>query len=356
MMDVLAVALVISGVVVVVSACFTGEDALGLPCEKDEDCGRGQTCSAGFCGGAPATSTATGTSTTGPTTSTTDPSTDSSSGSGSTGLPPGCGNGVLENGEDCDDEGESADCNADCTPAVCGDGKLNLTAGEECDPEGGFDFQCIDGCEAVLFYDDMSDSLASEAEWGRPLPNLDGLMLEAEAQWVLEEDAWRTGEYSCTAGVADLVSGFFDLDPAPDGQHIELRFRHRYNFDPDPGILPRCDTSSAEDGGVVFVVVDGTDTKLAGIYPGQGIEATGSCPGMENPLGAGEAFARQSGSGFAEVVASLETFEAAGAQGQIRFRAGYDCANCAQDCPGNQPPPPEYGWWLDEIRIEYVDD
>lgn len=44
-----------------------------------------------------------------------------------------CGNGVVEAGEDCDDKGESATCNADCTPAVCGDGVLNQAGGEACD-------------------------------------------------------------------------------------------------------------------------------------------------------------------------------------------------------------------------------
>jgi cysteine-rich repeat protein len=42
--------------------------------------------------------------------------------------------------------GESATCNDDCTPAECGDGVLNVTAGEECDDGntmGG------DGCEAT---------------------------------------------------------------------------------------------------------------------------------------------------------------------------------------------------------------
>lgn len=44
-----------------------------------------------------------------------------------------CGNGIIEESEDCDDEGESDTCNADCTIAECGDGILNMTAGEECD-------------------------------------------------------------------------------------------------------------------------------------------------------------------------------------------------------------------------------
>lgn len=44
-----------------------------------------------------------------------------------------CGNGHLDIGEDCDDGGESAACDDECTLAACGDGTVNRTAGEECD-------------------------------------------------------------------------------------------------------------------------------------------------------------------------------------------------------------------------------
>ena len=57
-----------------------------------------------------------------------------------------CGNGSVEGAEACDDMGESATCNDDCTLASCGDGVLNVTAGEECDDGnmvGG------DGCGAT---------------------------------------------------------------------------------------------------------------------------------------------------------------------------------------------------------------
>jgi len=51
----------------------------------------------------------------------------------SSGPDASCGNGIVEPGELCDDAGESAACNVDCTPVACGDGILNVTAGEECD-------------------------------------------------------------------------------------------------------------------------------------------------------------------------------------------------------------------------------
>jgi len=44
-----------------------------------------------------------------------------------------CGDGTVDPGEDCDDGPESATCDTDCTPALCGDGTINATAGEACD-------------------------------------------------------------------------------------------------------------------------------------------------------------------------------------------------------------------------------
>jgi hypothetical protein len=47
-----------------------------------------------------------------------------------------CGDGVVWSGvESCDDGGESAHCDIDCTLPGCGDGTWNPAAGEECDTE-----------------------------------------------------------------------------------------------------------------------------------------------------------------------------------------------------------------------------
>jgi cysteine-rich repeat protein len=59
-----------------------------------------------------------------------------------------CGDGIVNNSgtEACDDGGESAACDADCTVAVCGDSTVNAMAGETCD-----DGPTIsgDGCDAL---------------------------------------------------------------------------------------------------------------------------------------------------------------------------------------------------------------
>ncbi len=65
-------------------------------------------------------------------------------------TPARCGDGNINVNvglpdEDCDDSGESGTCNENCTTSVCGDGVLNVTAGEGCD-DGNTD--AGDGCDA----------------------------------------------------------------------------------------------------------------------------------------------------------------------------------------------------------------
>lgn len=70
---------------------------------------------------------------TGGSTSSAGGSTNNVGGSGGAGGAGMCGNGTVDAGEDCDDAGASATCDADCTPVECGDGTLNQVAGEACD-------------------------------------------------------------------------------------------------------------------------------------------------------------------------------------------------------------------------------
>src|SRR5260221_6900886 len=61
---------------------------------------------------------------------------------------PRCGDGVIDQGEQCDDAGESMACNADCTARSCGDGKVNTTAGEQCDDANTVDTDaCLSSCQ-----------------------------------------------------------------------------------------------------------------------------------------------------------------------------------------------------------------
>jgi len=74
---------------------------------------------------------------------------------------PVCGDGVVEGAEACDDGGESATCNADCTAAACGDSIVNMTAGEACD-DGGESVACDSDCTAAACGDSVVNMTAGE--------------------------------------------------------------------------------------------------------------------------------------------------------------------------------------------------
>ena len=72
-----------------------------------------------------------------------------------------CGDGNLDPGEVCDDGGESATCDTNCTAVICGDGTLNMTAGEGCDDGnnvGG------DGCRANCTTEVCGDGILDPGE------------------------------------------------------------------------------------------------------------------------------------------------------------------------------------------------
>ena len=73
-----------------------------------------------------------------------------------------CGDGFVHTGvEQCDDAGESNVCDADCTPAMCGDAVLNVKAGETCD-DGGFSPTCDADCTPAVCGDKVINTKANE--------------------------------------------------------------------------------------------------------------------------------------------------------------------------------------------------
>ena len=86
---------------------------------------------------------------------------DSGNDESTAGPGPVCGDGVVEGDEVCDDGGESATCNADCTAASCGDGVVNRAAGEICDDAGRSDL-CNDDCTSALCGDSVVNAAAGE--------------------------------------------------------------------------------------------------------------------------------------------------------------------------------------------------
>jgi len=73
-----------------------------------------------------------------------------------------CGDGFIHAGvEQCDDAGESPTCDADCTPAMCGDKVVNPKAGETCDA-GMETAACDDDCTAAMCGDKVVNPKAGE--------------------------------------------------------------------------------------------------------------------------------------------------------------------------------------------------
>ncbi len=74
-----------------------------------------------------------------------------------------CGDSTVNAlaGEDCDDGGESATCDADCTEVSCGDSTVNMTAGETCD-DGGRSEMCNADCTSASCGDGIVNATAGE--------------------------------------------------------------------------------------------------------------------------------------------------------------------------------------------------
>jgi cysteine-rich repeat protein len=85
-----------------------------------------------------------------------------SSSSGESGPAAMCGDGIVDAGEACDDAGETASCDIDCTLVECGDGVLNVAASEACD-DAGDSVNCDDDCTPVECGDGHPNAAAGEA-------------------------------------------------------------------------------------------------------------------------------------------------------------------------------------------------
>ena len=152
---------------------------------------------------------------------------------------PTCGDGAVDSPcEECDDSGESATCDADCTLASCGDGELNASAGEVCD-DGGETATCDLDCTLAACGDgDINAAAGEECDDGNTTPG-DGCDAscqdepicgdtDVESPEVCDDGNTSTetecayGTATCTACSADCsaelsLTGRFCGDGATDG-------------------------------------------------------------------------------------------------------------------------------------------
>jgi cysteine-rich repeat protein len=113
-----------------------------------------------------------------------------------------CGDGTIDSNEDCDDSGESAMCDADCTFAACGDGTLNDSADEECD-DAGASASCDPDCTFVVCGDGVLNVLAGEACDDNNNENGDG----CNASCVVEGSVPAAGSYGLFLLLSGLLIG-----------------------------------------------------------------------------------------------------------------------------------------------------
>ena len=164
-----------------------------------------------------------------------------STGGTSTGAAPICGDGSVDAGEDCDDSGESKACNADCTTAACGDGKLNAAAGEACD-DSGESKDCNADCTAAACGDAKLNMSAGEACDGMAPANAscDACAVECNA-----------GRDDCNA---DLVDGC-EIDLNVDAKNCGMCGKACANNQP-------CKAGKCVDVGDVFNQYDSEGRKV----------------------------------------------------------------------------------------------
>lgn len=107
--------------------------------------------------------------------------------------PGDCGNGVVDGPEQCDSGGvETAECDPDCTLPSCGDGYLNTSAGEVCDP--GDDPNDPSGCVGP----------------GTALAQQDTLCQDGQIMFV------TASTYQIDAGPDQAANGFYSRDDDDD--------------------------------------------------------------------------------------------------------------------------------------------
>jgi cysteine-rich repeat protein len=172
-------------------------------------------------------------------------------------LPSTCGDGFVNEsaGEECDDEGTSANCDSDCTLPVCGDGVVNAKAGEQCDTEGS-SVSCDDDCTVAFCGDGTVNPMAGElCDDGNDVSG-DGCNTDCHRYGICGDGMRDTGE-ACDDG--DTAGG--------DGCSADCRLESCGNGTLEPG--ETCDddgasTATCDDDCTPVTCGDGTINPIAG--------------------------------------------------------------------------------------------
>jgi cysteine-rich repeat protein len=127
-----------------------------------------------------------------------------------------CGDGVMQPGEDCDDRGESAHCNIDCTVAACGDGLRNATAGEACD-DGTDTLECNRNCTRPSCGDGRINDTLEDCDDGNATDDGNGCSANCKFNNVCGNHIVERIEEGCDEGGVDTPTCDSDCTPVQCG-------------------------------------------------------------------------------------------------------------------------------------------
>ena len=217
--------------------------------------------------GDPPQDTDTDTSTSGDTTTTsssTTTTTTATTGETTTTSDPVCGNGVKEDGEECDDGTANADdaaCTAACKSASCGDGKV-WAGMEACDDGNDVDTDaCLSTCKAASCGDGFIHAGVEVCDDGTNDGAYGGCAADCKAEGPKCGDGVVQEEHeACDSD--DITTGCVACQVAPDCAAIKAfkadAASGLYTIDPVPGNIPPLQVfceMDADDGGYTLAKV-----------------------------------------------------------------------------------------------------
>jgi cysteine-rich repeat protein len=381
--------------------CWTGAQAEGLPCETNAQCGRGQECIDGWCGGEPSsdlcgngvtdpgeecdegeanadsaackadcTAQACGDGRHGEHEGCDDGNTDDGDGCSSVCVLESCGNGESDPGEECDEGEDNADegsCTTACLLPACGDGFVQPSADEDCD-EGEATADCDADCTVAECGDQTVNAAAGEdcdndspaaddidcmssctppLLWDDMEPGTDSPTWTHEkvSGGPMVEDEWAVtgrnaqGERSWDSGVPANTEGDTRLVSTPvDLSGLDgQEIELRFTH---ARVFSDCGQPGTHyEGAVVEISENGG--AFAVIEPDDGYGGpVGDMLCMASPLDGEMAF-------VGDASYSTETFdlsEFAGSEIRVGFRVAWDCGNCDMDLTAK-------GWFVDDVVV-----
>ncbi len=190
-----------------------------------------------------------------------------------------CGDGIVEGAEECDAGGlPSGDCDADCTAVECGDGVVNLLAGEVCEPGDEFENANCDACvvacepgfadcDAAVGCEMALNSFANCESCG--MEPVSYFLTPQETVSMSDDELWMDDDVLAVSSGGDEFTGWlgFDVSELPDEGWPILGFMTLHMVD-EPG-------NPSNVPGITILHSDANDWANGIVMPGE-IESAGN--------------------------------------------------------------------------------